>query len=78
MGAGRHSGCGFERWVGPDPDGSYLVRQLAVLGTGPNAPMGVALAAKPADGTFASGIVALNQLAEWVAANQAQCPSFPC
>lgn len=50
---------------GPAPDGSYLVRQLALL-RGPAGSIGVAMAATPDDGTFQSGVAALDQLADWV------------
>lgn len=50
---------------GPGPDGGYLVRQLATI-SGPTGSVGVALAAQPDDGTFGSGVAAVNQLAAWV------------
>lgn len=50
---------------GPAPDGSYLVRQLALL-RGEAGSLGVAMAVAPDDGTFQSGVAALDQLADWV------------
>lgn len=54
---------------GPAPDGNYLVRQLALLrdeaGT-----LGVAMAVAPDDGTFQSGVTALDELADWVDAHR--------
>jgi hypothetical protein len=52
---------------GPDPDGAYLVRQFAVLeGTEAGAVV-VALAVRPADGSFGSGVEAIDRLAAAVA-----------
>lgn len=62
---------------GPGVDGMYLVRQLAVLGDD-TAALGVALLARPYDGTFASGIAAVDQLAEWVRQNAAQFARGRC
>lgn len=50
---------------GPGPDGGYLVRQLATI-SGPTGAVGVALAAQPYDGTYGSGVAAVNRLAQWV------------
>jgi hypothetical protein len=62
---------------GPDSDGMYLVRQLAVIGDATGA-LGVALVAKPNDGTFESGVAAIGQLADWVRANDSRFPRAPC
>lgn len=52
---------------GPGPDGAYLVRQFAVLeGTEAGAVV-VALAVRPADGSFGSGVEAIDRLAAAVA-----------
>ena len=48
---------------GPDPDGVDPVRQMGIVGD-----LAVALAAIPADGSFASGTAILDRLAEWLAA----------
>jgi len=71
----------FKGGWGPDPTGRYLVRQFGVI-TAPNGRgIVVALIAKPADGTFASGIADLNELADAVAGavNPAAAPGpTPC
>jgi hypothetical protein len=50
---------------GPEPDGGYLVRQLAVVDNATGM-LGVSLAARPMDGSFATGKAMLNSLATWV------------
>ncbi|HEX7322538.1 MAG TPA: hypothetical protein VF299_06315 [Mycobacterium sp.] len=62
---------------GPGPNGGYLVRQFGVVGT-PAGQLGVALAAEPNDGTFESGVRALNQMTQWLSANAAALPGGRC
>ena len=62
---------------GPGADGSYLVRQLAVVPTG-DGQTAVTLAAEPADGSFASGVAMLDQLEAWVQSNESLLPSGRC
>ena len=62
---------------GPGPAGGYLVRQFGVVGT-PAGQLGVALAAQPNDGSFQSGINALNQMTQWLSANAAALPGGRC
>jgi hypothetical protein len=62
---------------GPEPDGGYLVRQIASVGDGPDS-FGVAIAAKPNDGTFATGTAMLDQLAGWVLNHRSQLPKGNC
>ncbi|MGU3291493.1 hypothetical protein [Williamsia sp. M5A3_1d] len=50
---------------GPDADGRYLVRQMAVI-PARGANIGVAIAARPDDGTFASGVRLIDTLSNWV------------
>lgn len=59
----------FKGGWGPGTDGAYLVRQMAVVHLGDGTRIGLALAARPADGSFATGISDLNALAGWAAAN---------
>jgi len=59
----------FKGGWGPGTDGAYLVRQMAVVHLGDGTRIGLALAARPADGSFETGISDLNALAGWVAAN---------
>lgn len=62
---------------GPGKDGGYLVRQLATIST-PDGTIGIALAAEPEDGTFGSGVAAINQLADWIEANRDAFVPVPC
>jgi hypothetical protein len=62
---------------GPDSGGRYLVRQLATIITAAGT-IGVALAALPHDGTFQSGVAAVNQLANWVRAHTNSLVASPC
>jgi hypothetical protein len=62
---------------GPGERGGYLVRQLATVAV-PAGDIGVALAAEPTDGTFESGVAAINQLADWVNAHRAAFVAVPC
>lgn len=62
---------------GPDDDGDYLVRQLAILpnGTGQTA---ITIAAAPHDGSFSSGISEVNTIAEWIRRNITLFPAGNC
>ncbi|MGB5110468.1 MAG: hypothetical protein WBO08_02190 [Mycobacterium sp.] len=62
---------------GPDPAGNYLVRQFVVVPTDGGS-VGVALAAEADDGSFASGIDAINSLAQWVNQHIAEFSGVPC
>jgi len=56
------------RWKGgwgPGTDGRYLVRQMGVLTVG-GRPVVVTIAARPADGTFASGQAMATRTAQWL------------
>lgn len=59
----------FKGGWGPGTDGAYLVRQMAVLHFSDGADVGLALAARPADGRFETGVTNLDALAGWVAEN---------
>ena len=59
----------FKGGWGPGTGGAYLVRQMAVVRLGDGTRIGLALAARPADGSFNTGISDLNAMAGWVAAN---------
>ena len=50
---------------GPETDGGYLVRQLALV-TNSTGSFGVSLAARPANGTFETGQAMLNVLGAWI------------
>ena len=62
---------------GPQPDGGYLVRQLAVLSNHAGA-SGVALAAKPADGRFETGTAMITKLSAWVLEHRGELPAGRC
>lgn len=62
---------------GPGPSGGYLVRQFGIVGT-PTGDLAVALAAQPNNGSFDSGVAALNQMTEWLKANAAALPGGRC
>lgn len=59
----------FKGGWGRDPDGKYLVRQMGLLSTPGGGWAVVAITARPADGSYASGQVLLTDVARWVAAN---------
>jgi hypothetical protein len=59
----------FKGGWGPDVDGAYVVRQMGVLSLSDGTRIGVALAAKPADGSFSTGTRYLGELAKWLANN---------
>jgi hypothetical protein len=62
---------------GPDVDGGYLVRQFGVMDTSAGR-TAVSLAAEPADGSFDSGVAALDQIADWLEEHRAELPSGNC
>lgn len=62
---------------GPDRDGGYLVRQLALLDTA-GGTIGVALAADPDDGSFATGVAMLDALGDWVRTHRDAWPGGHC
>ncbi|WP_067976395.1 serine hydrolase [Mycolicibacter icosiumassiliensis] len=62
---------------GPGQGGGYLVRQFGVVHA-PAGDLGVALAAEPKDGSFSSGIAALNQMTQWLSAHAAELPGGRC
>lgn len=62
---------------GPDPDGTYLARQIAVVHT-ESGSRGVALAAKPDDGSFTTATMILNMLADWITQHDHELPSREC
>ena len=62
---------------GPGRSGGYLVRQFGVVHA-PAGDLGVALAAEPKDGSFDSGIAALNQMTQWLSAHASELPGGRC
>jgi len=53
---------------GPSENGTYLVRQLAVISTS-SGTLGISLSAAPTDGRFDSGVSQVGKLAQWVEAH---------
>jgi hypothetical protein len=64
-----NTGVAFKGGWGPGIDGAYLVRQMAIVRLADGSRIGLALAARPADGRFDTGVADLNALARWVTAN---------
>ena len=62
---------------GPESDGGYLVRQIALVSDG-SSTFGVALAAKPTDGSFATGTTVLDRLGEWILSHRDELPKGNC
>lgn len=58
----------FKGGWGPSPAGAYLVRQFGLIRVR-SGTVAVAIAAQPADGSFATGALYLDRLARWVAAH---------
>ncbi|MBK9102875.1 MAG: hypothetical protein IPM90_15620 [Austwickia sp.] len=56
----------FKGGWGPDPGGAYLVRQLGVLTLPGGTQVGVAIASRPASGSFRDGTAALTAVARWL------------
>jgi hypothetical protein len=58
----------FKGGWGPDSDhsGGYLVRQSAIVGSGPHGYV-LSMIAAPSDGSFATGTSMLSQTAAWIA-----------
>jgi len=50
---------------GPDPGGSYEVRQLGIIDSNSGSPIAFGAAVRGAGGSFAAGTSALSQVAEW-------------
>jgi hypothetical protein len=66
---GNNTTVAFKGGWGPGTDGAYLVRQMAVVRLPDGSRIGLAIAARPGDGRFATGIADLNAVAGWVASN---------
>lgn len=63
---------------GPDWSGRYLVRQFAVVPVDGGGIIGVSLATQPEDGSFGSGVEAINSLAQWVRQHIAEFAAVRC
>jgi hypothetical protein len=62
---------------GPGRAGGYLTRQFGVVSTD-HGQLAVALAAEPQDGTFETGVSALNQVAQWLTSHKPELPGGNC
>ena len=61
-GLGEIDGARFKGGWGPDASGTYLVRQFGTIAVD-GGEVGVAIAARPADGTYESGQAMLTEIA---------------
>jgi hypothetical protein len=61
----------------PDPEGNYLVRQLAVVPVG-GAQVAITMATTPDGGTFEEGIAILDSVGAWISANLDELPAGTC
>lgn len=62
---------------GPDPSGTYLVRQMGILTNGRGS-TAIAISARANDGTFASGTQLMTSVARWLVARQDRLPTGKC
>ncbi|MBU8820734.1 hypothetical protein KL864_33230 [Mycolicibacterium goodii] len=62
---------------GPDPEGNYQARQIGLVQT-QTGTLGVAIATKPNDGTFATATTILNNLGNWITQNTTELPAGHC
>lgn len=78
-GLGRTGASGFKGGWGPDPDGTFLVRQFGFATAPDGNPYAVVLAVRSSDGTFTSATRMVSGMAEWVqSAVPAAPPVAPC
>lgn len=75
-GLAGHGAAAKGGW-GPGRTGGYLVRQFGLIETHTGR-LGVALAAEPHDGSFETGVHALDQLARWLIAHAGEMPAGDC
>jgi hypothetical protein len=61
----------------PDPEGNYLVRQLAVVPVG-DAQVAITMATTSDGGTFEDGTAILDSVGAWVSANLDELPAGTC
>ena len=63
---------------GPEGGAGYLVRQIALVQNKSGAYIGVALAARPADGSFDTGVAMITKLGNWVRQHLDEFPAGRC
>lgn len=77
-GLGLVAAPSFKGGWGPDPDGRYLVRQLGLVRAG-GGQAAVAIAVRPADGSFETGKAELGRMATWLTDRVGSVPAAePC
>ncbi|GAA1906938.1 hypothetical protein [Williamsia serinedens] len=76
-GLGIADGAALKGGWGPDPSGTYLVRQMGILATGRGS-TAIAISARADDGTFASGTQLVTSVARWLIARQGRLPTGNC
>lgn len=76
-GIGTIAGTRFKGGWGPDPAGSYLVRQIGLLKRDTET-VTVAVAAQPDSGSFDDGVAALGEVAKWLTEHLAELPAGRC
>ncbi|MGQ4596716.1 hypothetical protein [Nocardia sp. R6R-6] len=76
-GLGEFSGAEFKGGWGPDPSGAYLVRQFGLI-TVPSGQIAIAMAVRPASGTFSDGMNVLDRLATVVSQHLDELPGGRC
>jgi hypothetical protein len=72
-GLGRLAGAHYKGGWGPDTDGRYLARQFGILALPQGGQIAVAIATRPADGSFTTATAHLDAIASWL---QTQLPTF--
>jgi outer membrane murein-binding lipoprotein Lpp len=72
------TGTLFKGGWGPGTDGGYLVRQLGVIPLPQGGMVAVAVAARPADGSFATGTAHLDAIATWLKSHLRDLPQGRC
>jgi type II secretory pathway pseudopilin PulG len=72
-GLGRMAGARYKGGWGPDTDGRYLARQFGILALPQGGQIAVAIATRPADGSFTTATAHLDAIASWL---QTQLPTF--
>ncbi len=77
-GAGTIDGARFKSGWGPDPEGAYMARQMAIVTLDNDTQIGISIAAAPQDGEFETATRNVTAIAKWVVENihtteKAQC-----
>jgi hypothetical protein len=65
-GLGRVAGTRFKGGWGPGTDGRYLARQFGIVTLPQGGKIAVAIASRPANGSFTTATAHLNAIASWL------------